>query len=1325
MKTKALSFAVAAAAVSVCLGAERIIQIEEFDHLANRTAAFNPGAALNETRCGVTCLAFNTEKDGDFHTRHFAFADSPKEKEWSLYFRFRSLGADPRAFGFRLYFGDKAKPETKLLVVSERGSHFEGEAKPAAPKEGDAGFLFGGGEAGFGAWNRAAITVRGNQATFWVYRGGKLVEEAHATLPAKPLVGWNLTTVGGKAHLSFDRVVLVDGVARPYERGDLTEVIRALASAGAARPPYLGEGAGSVLEAGKAFSAELKDKELDIRFKSAFAKGASVAFAFDLGGEKPETVSFRMENHGGETSYRVFEGGKFADKKRDVVVTNGLLKVVTYKERGFYAVPPIESQLAYETPEIAEIAAARDVFPRPNERVWTLTLRPDGAGACRLLLEGQLLRTMKMPKTSVSVTLSGAAAEASARVADYVVKGAETWPLALPKDGFRLERVRENLGSYALECNEYLSRNAFRWMPSSCLWNVPRKQWNRAKVTCKIDPSAPKEQVPVVTARLTHFVGGQGRSEAMVDVTVDLSKPDPRVTKKGDLYEIDFGIDVGRIMDLTSMTDGLLHVELPYLHFELTGPLWEKSSYYVDSRRSPAEELRSSVIVLKAELLESPVYLKAVPVRAYSMFYPGETPQAVVTAKPIADGAYAFTATVADDWGKELWKHSEPVGAGLEKTLDLPGKLPFGHYIVTYAMTDAQGAEVQKHVASYGLLPKDDRQAGYESPYISWNWCGAHGTVSKIEDWLPPYRYLGFRRPMMPKDVCETNEPFASLKMTTGQFPFIRVGKKPEDREAAKARMRDLVKRFPHCKEALVFHESGGGPFPKEAFGGKMELTERQKNQQHYFMQMATRTAECWREVDPSVKLVYGNSGESYGLVGFLMRGGYPKELVDKWGEESVGLTMAPEMSTAFTPWIIKKLARDFGYTQKMSAPFEWKNRTERFERSFRGAAALNMRDMLISHALEYDTIPQEIGCEVANSYADTIWDVATFSRWPLAYPSENALALATLTRVLDCAKFERMVPTGSLTGYALEFRGKDGTWVYALWMARGETTAAINWKGGATALGFVPWKPGYRHVNMTGAETETDALEIEVLDEASYLVADKRIESFAFAPKRTFRHENAASLAKNRTVDALAKASDVAVVAGEDVRIDPAFEDAPHRPGAFAVKDAVDDEKGACVEVEHLSQKDCPEIMMEYCLIKIKNPKTIAEPFDTLGIWAKGNSNWGKLAFEITDAEGEVWFTAGMGGVGCYVYDWPAKLSLNYDGWHFIQMPVTAQSDVRIVGPGMNHWTWTRDGNGNGKIDWPVKVTGIGFSQMGRTLDILEMKPSAPTVRLGKIEVR
>lgn len=1330
-----LRLLVAAVALNGFAG-ERIVHLDEMDHLANRTALFNAGASVEEARYGVLMLHLATTNRVSCHKRFFPISVAPEAKDWTLSFRFRFDAKDAaRELGLKLYFGDPKNPETRLLTMREEGSFFEGGAKPSAPQEGMAGFLYGYGESGYGAWNSAAITVSDGAATCWTMRGGKYVADGTGTFPAKPLVGWNLVATAEKTDFRFDRLMVTDGRAVPYERGDLQEAIAELRKE---PPPAWDAAFGAPMKSGEDIAADLAREDLSVRFRAPFrratktAKAVGCAFELVYGDKKSERIAFGAGDITGEAKYRVFKGGKFVETSVKTTISNCVL-TATGSRLGMHTVPPIRHWGGYETEEINELIAAQDAFRKPAERTYELQVVRDGENAYRVSLDGQLLKTVKTAAPVTAVRFSGdAGAEARYAFSAAPGRAPEKYELAVKKGGFKLERVRENLGTFMLECNHYLSRDGFEQMPSSCLWNVPRKQWARAKARCRIDPTAPPEHVPVITARLTHFYDNGGRSIAMCQETVDLSKDDSRVVKQGDEYEVTFDFDIASIMDLTSMTDGCTRAELPFLHFEFTGPLWEKNRYYIDAGRSPAEELRSSVIVLGGSLEESPVWFRATPERPYSLYYPGETPKVNVEFRPVRPGKYAVDVDVRQndgDWKAERCFRLEGSEARRE-TVSLPTAGGLGLYTVSYRVTDEAGTLLQKYETSYGLLPENTREAGYDSPYYSWNFRGAHGTAPRFEDWAPAYDYLGVKRTLLDPNprmhLMETNAQIAAHGFTHAEFPFICPRDDSEKaKEEAKKRMRSYVDAYPHCKQALIFHESGGGPFPKELYGEKTELSDWAKTHQSNRVLQATRAIKCWREVDPSVKMIVGNSGESYGLIAELMRGGLDKSLVDSWGEESVGLTMPPEMTTAYTPWCIKRLAKIYGYPETMDCPWEWKCRTERYERSFRGAAAVNLRDDLIAHALGYKTIPVGCGTETANSYADTIWCSGTFSRWPMAYPRENALAVATQTLVLDRAKYRRQLKTGSLTAYALEFEAKDGKWIYALWTSRGETTMKIEWSNGGKILGFIPWAPDYEIVTMLGRRSESDAETVVVGDEPVYLISKDTIDFFETAKRRTFRHENPAALAANREVLSLASAADVTLDFSEDCRIDPKFDSTPFRPGKFAAKTVTDDEKGACIELTHLSQADCPEIMQEYVFLKIKEPKTIAQPFDTIGIWAKGNSNWGRVSFEITDAEGEKWYSSGLGGVGCYVYDWPAKLAFNYDGWNFLQAPLTGKSDVKITGPGENQWLWTRDGSGNSRIDWPVKVTAIGISQYGGTLDLLEMKASEPSIRLGCIEVR
>ena len=271
-----LRLLVAAVALNGFAG-ERIVHLDEMDHLANRTALFNAGASVEEARYGVLMLHLATTNRVSYHKRFFPISVAPKEKDWTLSFRFRFDAKDAaRELGLKLYFGDPKNPETRLLTMREEGSFFEGGAKPSAPQEGMAGFLYGYGESGYGAWNSAAITVSDGAATCWTMRGGKYVADGTGTFPAKPLVGWNLVATAEKTDFRFDRLMVTDGRAVPYERGDLQEAIAELRKE---PPPAWDAAFGTAMKSGEAVAADLAREDLSVRFRAPFRRATKTAKA--------------------------------------------------------------------------------------------------------------------------------------------------------------------------------------------------------------------------------------------------------------------------------------------------------------------------------------------------------------------------------------------------------------------------------------------------------------------------------------------------------------------------------------------------------------------------------------------------------------------------------------------------------------------------------------------------------------------------------------------------------------------------------------------------------------------------------------------------------------------------------------------------------------------------------------------------------------------------------------------------------------------------------------------------------------------------------------
>ena len=1342
--------------LSVCAAsAERTVYLEEFDNLGDYVACFNEGTAVTEKESGgQKALRFAPMEPGQARRGFFHVAEPPKASAWTLSFQFNFGGGDfAHAFALQLFFGDPAKPDVATIQISDAGARF-GAGPIPAPADGAEGLLPNG------LWNKAALTVEKGRARLWLRRAGVLGVACEGTLPKGPFVGWNLLMADNRlpganektpcGSVAVTSVRVTDGAARPYAVGDPDEWLPELA---ATKPEAMPEDFGVALSNKVARPSEFGKLGGDFAFALHFDDKADIPASrcrlninFISGTNKPVAVAFLAQNETIELARRRYcaAGGAFSNATDKVVLTNDYLSVggagILSRTR-VHVRPPIRRRLRYLQPEINQIFAAYDTLPGLSGHVFKLVARKTADTEYTLWLDDNVIGTFDAaePVTAIRAEFDPAFAtvrlrEAPVQMPLYSPDNAGRRTYALPfgqwPDGFRLSRVRENQGTYALECNGYLQRNAWDAMPSSCLFSVPNRQYWRARALCRVDDQAPADFVPEITARLTHFYANGGRSEAMCQKTVRLPAPGSDgplpegVVRKGkDLYEVTFDLDIGFLMDLNFMEDGMARCHLPYLNFEFTGVLLDKNRYYVDRGRSPSTTRQSSVIVLGGSLEESPATLEVRAKCPYALYYPEEQPAATVAVTPLVPGAYTVETVVRDEAGKVVQKDAYKVGGPDRREVRFTCR-DYGHYYGEITLRDADGNRLVGHEVAYVNTPPDTRTAGYDSLWYCWNFRGAHGTPKTTDEWSEAYKRIGIHRTLLNTDAnAETNPAIKAMGFTQAQFPYLGRELRPRARETeddARARLvahlRHLRDIFPHCHTALLFHESGGGPYPKEVYGGQTEVTPEVTAADSNRVAAAVAYAKAWREADPTVRLIVGNSGSSEGLIAQLMRGGFPREYFDAMGEESVGMTRPPEMSTALTPWVHKRIAHVYGYDDVPSdCPFEWKSRARRYYQRRDQYAEMCLRDYLVAHALRYTMIPVAAGCPAANSYYDTIWGTSgPFTRWPLAYPSPLAAAAANHTLLFDRVAFRRMVPTGSRTVYCLEFEQKAGGWLYALWTPRGEAEVALDFGG----------KARYTRVEMCGRRHENCADTAVVIGEApQYILAERPLVRAAAAKTRAFPHERYAGSEKAVVAADASDAAACVLDTAQDRRLELPFAAVARRPGAFAIQTVHDDEQGDCTEITQLSATNCPALMVEYAWLRFPGAKPVEGRPATIGALLKGNSSWSQLFFEFRDAEGETWVSCGSGGYGSDVYDWPCQAAVNFDGWHFVQFPITGESPVKVHSPGDNQWQWCRDGEtGNGKVDYPITVTGLGIGSRAQALNILDMEPVTEPIRVKAV---
>ncbi len=1338
----------------------RLVLSEGFDGFGEHPSIFTSACSIKESPPSLKSLAF-APKDNKQADVYNGLRRLPKSIEPLENFEFRFKFSFPRdsakALSLNLLSGndtDKGGQQRTTIVISQKTASIRTSGASllpvATPTDSDLDIR----PMPEGLWFNALVRSRGKTIELFFENEGRFRKFAQAEVAGAPLLGFNFS---GNTAFDLDDIE-IKSIAAPLPG------------------PFLVEGGvqSAVQAAEMVVEIPTDATKISTKFRIGTYPGNMVLKLRTANGKEAiidvRTAGDSFSKPVTRTINELDASGKLVPVSKTVrekvALPDGML---IFKERNaadpkaawslsLHSRPKINSR--YTTERQQEMAAIWEKLPAASEQFIELEVRPDEAGA-GLWLQGRYAGKITTGGRPISFSL---VLPANGAVRDTVVSKDAFDPKYVPLNIGRVanpgsmidgtvsmsgkgtgeQRVlgvpmfvvegpqnadmgvcRENLGSFSLECDGYLSRTPFDGMPDSFLFSVLPAQYTRAWVLCALEEDPDKNTV--LTARITKFQPGSesGRGPAIADTSIVLPRngallPEG-VRKVGEirtggrnqpLYLVEFRMDVGSIQDIQFQ-------EKPaWLDFELLGKRNDGDNFYLDRSRKPSDE-PSAVHVFAATLERSPVEMFVQSGSFGNIFSPEVQPRMSVSLAGTQPAEGQLEWKVRDLHGHILESGKRPyrfekAGQFAEETVQF-GHRELGWYAVDFALTGTPNAVLPKHTAFFSVIENDKRKAGHESPYFTWNFAGAHGTIRDINVSGPLLMAAGIRQTHV-----DSEEAGAPYKLGRSQLPRIRVPSGAKDPgEALRGLIKENVAKYPHSTMALVFHESGGGPFPLEIVGGKTTVDDKQIAYDKAKAEHLDLMARAYRETAPHLKLVVGNSGiATPGLLASLFRAKAPREYFDFLGDETVGMTIPPELSVAKENWILTEVARVFGYGElPVSACYEWKSRRSR-HLGLERHAEWNVRDILIAHAWKQPLIPTFGLPDVSNSYYNTVWGDGAFTHNPQLYPKPTYPAVATATQILDCAHFERVVPTGSPSVYALEFR-RDGSFVYAFWCARGGLDSTLQFQKDCTVS----------QVELLGRKSERKTnggeLNLKISEAAVYLSSAVQLSKIKSLGVREFPRDAVPAGANVFTASKMEKASEWQVDSAVDSRIDvpvkePVGSTSFRRPGKFELKALKDEARGDCLELELLPEGDCPALVQEYTFLRLRDPVLLPGKPTTIGLFLKGNSSWGKVFWEIEDAAGERWLSAGSGGYGCDVYDWPEQAGINFDGWNHLQFPITAESPIRIPSPGQDGFQWQRRGTSDGKMVYPVKITAVGISMPRQTLNLLKMEPVSTRIRLG-----
>jgi hypothetical protein len=1202
-------------------------------------------------------------------------------------------------------------------------------------------------------WHEAALTVRGDQLTVYIDNDRVMQQVAQVKVPALPGAGVNFT--GYKdAPFSLTNIVVRD--AAPLPDHTITNILPAPQKVNEAA---FKKGATQTVAASDIFGATIRTG-LD-------ADGVKMTVNWNDG--QSSVVTFATV--GDPDQRKVQKDGKSVTEKferPDAIIR--IKGIGDAKSQLDYHIRPLlrRYHTSYSfTDTYRDIVRDWDLLPKASEHPLKVELRRSATGAevyldsCyagtlsgagvkdvtfaaspaasvgetfSLARKGDASKFVPLDVAALGMAKSFADAKSSVNAGYSEVKGVPMF-VASGAGSADIGLTREGQGNWALEVDEYLARQPFDGLLTEVHFTVPGEvPYTKAWVLAAVDPDTNKD--PILTTRITRYLENGIGGNRVADTTLRLprgsEKPGAGVTPVGTVTKTENGkkIEVPLYLVEVPLHSGkIIDIEMsePALNFEFFGKPWENFEQ-IDNSIKPDPNSTSAVQVFGVTLEKSPVGVEFVQSQPGNIFANDEKPETGALLKALAPGKGKVAWEILDVDGKKAGEGSAEYSfakAGEEKKITIPLKMPeVGWYELNVSLQDAAGHTQLTHPASFALLGKDERKAKYDSPYSTWWFDGAHYTPKELDFAGPIMFKAGIRKAGW---TGQTEAAMQKYSITKPQFntPFKFDDLKNPEAAYAKAEktLRDMLAKYPHTTEVAVFHESGpGNDIPMELIGLKPnnQTPDRIAYEKRY-ADLLNMSGKFFREKFPQLKLVVGNVSASQANIAAILRHGGNPDFIDYIGIEAPSQVYTPEK---LQEWAIQgnHIARDTakvlsGRDIPATGCYEFTYRSER-DMGQQQQAQWYARDVLISLANGFTTISPGILFDTSNSYYNGLWGGSgILERAPYGYPKKAYVAYATLTNVLDQVKLRRQIPTGSTTVYAVEFDRADKKLATALWAARGEADYNLTFAGD-TPVRVVDMYGRAKELKTTGGKLTVRAGASPV-----YLLASSSIQAITLSNRSFPKDEARAKLA---TVAAPFDSA-ATVKLDNDHSLDTPkvfpLQTPIRQAGDFALRQVKDEQKGDAIELELKTDKnkDLSKYITEYATLRLSTPAPVEGTPAALGVWVKGNSNWGRPMFEIEDAKGEVWRSIGTGGWGCDVLDWPGNLAVDFDGWNFVSLPLRDSTLFNDHSPGPVSEQWVSSG-GDKKIDFPIKIRALTVEMNRQPLNLIDFAKAAPTIRLKDV---
>lgn len=846
--------------------------------------------------------------------------------------------------------------------------------------------------------------------------------------------------------------------------------------------------------------------------------------------------------------------------------------------------------------------------------------------------------------------------------------------------------------------------------PASPRWRVPYREYETVWLVAWVDDAA--GSIPRGTFRFYREQAGYcAETPFEISAAAERAGQVVRLARKTadgkTLYLVRVPVETDAFYGFRDMAD-------QFLDFQLSKPVHLMRSYPdpIYYGRHPGGP-PSSIHVVGITLESAPFAYEVKARRTAHVFEQPEVPGYTVavtnlTALPM-DATVTLTTRSYDGTESTLTRQTVKVGG--RKTVDaaLTARVERLGWHELKATVEAAGV-VRTNTLSLVLLPENTRSYGAapnETRFGAWMLFGHYTPMWRGRAANTPYlellRKLGIRRMGMHGAFVDAATAKRLDFLPRGPHTFVSVYHRLNEKDPAAmkkmvdaelAQVKPLLKEWPSTPyfyggEWGLSKEIYYAPDPRYTGDGPRELTELEKTKTARQTKIFTAIGTAMRKHAPGARLIL-QWGGPLGTQAFL-RTGFARNLVDAFGMDAPMFELLPEVASSVNSinmlWQLRAEAKRLGWPR---LPIHWTEGpffpTNEGALTEREQMDYQIRYYLMGLAygiegLDAGVVPFDAG----NYYGAEHYGAGVIHRTPLENPKPVVAAIATATAMLCGADTVGPVSTGCLTTFCMSFRrAKTGEMVYALWRVRGTVEATVKVDAGGP-------------VTLTDAMGNRAVLKVDggnvkfvVSPTPVWLTGMATIQGFSFGAP-VYRSAPAAESRRiaEMTADAWAY----------DGRADASYGD-----NHFAVRRITDPKLGVTFgagEKDHpraaavtlpVEPTDRP-LAIRYGALKARAPIALPGRPSALGLWVKGNSAWGRIAYRLRDAKGERWTSIGTKD------DWNCDDTkcwsfVGFEGWRYVRFPL----------PGNLPWdafrtlesTWWKSEGGDGIVDLPLSVEAV-----------------------------